>query len=70
MDDLERLPYLNACVKEALRLYPAIPVFPREARTADVLPSGHVVKAGASTALPPASLSSWPRLSRSRRGYP
>ena len=29
-----------------LRLYPAIPIFPREAASADRLPSGHRVDAG------------------------
>ncbi len=29
-----------------MRLYPAIPVFPREAARDDVLPSGHPVAAG------------------------
>ncbi|EFJ41317.1 cytochrome P450 [Volvox carteri f. nagariensis] len=43
---LERLPYLQACVKECMRLYPAIPVFPRETLSDDVLPSGHAVSAG------------------------
>jgi hypothetical protein len=33
-------------VKEVLRLYPAIPVFPREAAADDVLPTGHPVSAG------------------------
>lgn len=33
-------------MKEVLRLYPAIPVFPREAAADDVLPSGHPVSAG------------------------
>lgn len=45
-DDLERMPYLTQCVKETMRLYPAIPVFPREAKEDDVLPTGHPVKAG------------------------
>ncbi|GFR44797.1 hypothetical protein Agub_g6132, partial [Astrephomene gubernaculifera] len=45
-DDLERLPYLQACAKEVMRLYPAIPVFPREALREDVLPSGHAINAG------------------------
>jgi cytochrome P450 len=33
-------------VKEVLRLYPAIPVFPRQAAQADVLPSGHAIRQG------------------------
>jgi cytochrome P450 len=46
-DDLPCLPYLEAVVKEVLRLYPAIPVFPRQAAQADVLPSGHAIRQGA-----------------------
>ncbi|GIL57872.1 hypothetical protein Vafri_13130 [Volvox africanus] len=45
-DNLERMPYLQACAKEVMRLYPAIPVFPREALQGDVLPSGHAINAG------------------------
>lgn len=40
------MPYLQQVVKEVLRLYPAIPVFPREAKDADTLASGHYVDAG------------------------
>ena len=32
---------------QVLRLYPAIPVFPRQAEADDVLPSGHKIRAGA-----------------------
>jgi cytochrome P450 len=45
-DALENMPYLKQVVKEVLRLYPAIPVFPREAKHADTLASGHHVDAG------------------------
>ena len=44
--DLEALQYTAQAVKEVLRLYPAIPIFPREAASADRLPSGHRVDAG------------------------
>ncbi len=40
----------QACAKEVMRLYPAIPVFPREAMADDVLPTGHAVSAGAGRA--------------------
>lgn len=39
---------VQACIKEVLRLYPAIPVFPREAAADDVLASGHPVSKGGS----------------------
>lgn len=39
-------PRVQACIKEVLRLYPAIPVFPREAAADDVLASGHPVNKG------------------------
>jgi cytochrome P450 len=38
--------YAAALVKEALRLYPPIPLFPRVAAAADVLPGGHVIAPG------------------------
>jgi len=42
----EKLPYLTQVVKEVLRLYPPIPLFPRLAAADDVLPSGYAVQAG------------------------
>lgn len=45
-EDLGKLTYLSQVVKEVLRLYPAIPVFPREASDSDVLASGHTIEAG------------------------
>lgn len=45
-EQLEQLPYLAAVVSEVLRLYPPIPIFPREALVDDVLPSGDAVLSG------------------------
>ncbi|GMH33024.1 hypothetical protein BSKO_00858 [Bryopsis sp. KO-2023] len=45
-EDLDDLQYTTQCVKESLRMYPPIPLFPREAADVDVLPSGHRVKQG------------------------
>ena len=44
--DLDALPFTQAVVKEVLRLYPPIPIFPRCVKDADVLPTGHAVPAG------------------------
>ena len=45
-DDLPALRYTGQVVNETLRLYPAIPIFPRVAAGEDVLPSGYRVPAG------------------------
>jgi cytochrome P450 len=45
-DDLPQLQYTQQVVKEVLRLYPAIPLFPREVEKDDVLPTGHKIPAG------------------------
>ncbi|XP_077562670.1 cytochrome P450 4V2-like [Haemaphysalis longicornis] len=44
-EDLEKLPYLDACFKEALRLSAAVPMFGRELKE-DLVIDGHVVPAG------------------------
>jgi len=44
--DLDALPVTQSIVKEVLRLYPPIPIFPRCVKDADVLPTGHAVPAG------------------------
>jgi cytochrome P450 len=38
MDDLNGLPYLDAVVRETLRLYPPVPFVPREAMKDDCIP--------------------------------
>lgn len=43
--DLEKLPYLDSCFKEALRLCPAVPIFGRELKE-DLVLDGHTVPAG------------------------
>ena len=45
-EQLEDLHCAKRVIRETLRLYPAIPVFPRFARKDDVLPSGHSVQKG------------------------
>eukprot|EP00803_Ostreobium_quekettii_P009904 evm.model.scf_51.15 EVM.evm.TU.scf_51.15 scf_51:142967-148763(-) len=45
-DDIPNLTYLTQCVREMLRIYPVIPIFPRVAAEDDILPSGHVVNKG------------------------
>jgi len=42
---MARLTYCEQVIKEVLRLYPPIPIFPRVAAGEDVLPSGHQVVA-------------------------
>jgi len=60
--DAERLTYLDSCVKEVLRLYPAIPLFPRVGQDADTLPSGYDVPAGEVVLMSPWALGRSARL--------
>jgi len=45
-DDLANLTYTEQTVKEVLRLYPSIPIFPRVAKEEDCLPSGYYIPKG------------------------
>lgn len=38
--------FTTQCVKETLRMYPPIPIFPREASDSDCLPSGYGINKG------------------------
>ena len=40
MDDLNGLPYMDAVVRETLRLYPAVAAIQREAMKDDCIPLG------------------------------
>jgi len=46
-DDLDQLPYIDAVLKETMRLYPPVPVETRAALHNDILPDGTNVPAGA-----------------------
>ncbi|CAH0198286.1 Putative cytochrome P450 132 [Microbacterium oxydans] len=52
VEDVNKLPYIEACISETLRLYPPIWVFPRDAVEDDVL-SGYLVKGGTNVLLSP-----------------
>lgn len=59
--DLPSLRYAGMVVQEALRLYPAAWVFPRQAEADDVL-DGHAIKAGTVIAITPYSIHRNPEL--------
>ncbi|XP_012519080.1 PREDICTED: phylloquinone omega-hydroxylase CYP4F11-like, partial [Propithecus coquereli] len=45
-DDLAQLPFLTMCIKESLRLHPAVPVISRRCTQDIVLPDGRVIPKG------------------------
>ena len=57
-----RLWLAEAVVKETLRLYPPIPMFPRIAESADTLPSGHSVPASEVVFMSCYAMGRWERL--------
>eukprot|EP00245_Coleochaete_scutata_P018247 TRINITY_DN938_c0_g1_i1.p1 TRINITY_DN938_c0_g1~~TRINITY_DN938_c0_g1_i1.p1 ORF type:complete len:640 (+),score=112.42 TRINITY_DN938_c0_g1_i1:319-2238(+) len=44
--DIDQLQYTQMAVKEALRMYPPIPLFPRVVAKDDILPTGHKLPGG------------------------
>ena len=46
-NDMSRMKYLEACIKESLRLYPSVPIFGRKA-SQDIVVDGVKVKKGTS----------------------
>eukprot|EP00741_Cyanophora_paradoxa_P017336 tig00020961_g16746.t1 len=59
--ELDRLPYLDAVVKECLRLYPPFPLLQREAQLDDEL-EGHAIPAGTQVYVIPWLMHRHPRL--------
>lgn len=51
-DDLRNLPYLECCLKEALRLFPSVPMFARTLAE-DATIAGHVIPGGTQTIIYP-----------------
>lgn len=47
IDDLEKLPYLNMCLKEAIRVFPTVPIVARRT-TGDIQLREYTIPAGAS----------------------
>lgn len=66
--DAERLPWTNACLHEAMRLYPPVPAFTRVAAAADEI-DGVRVEAGDGVAIAPYLLHRNPRLWTNPEGF-
>jgi len=51
--NLDKLRYLGNVIKETLRVYPPVPIIPRNTAKDDTLPSGHFIPAGTQVMISP-----------------
>ncbi|MEH3054810.1 MAG: cytochrome P450 [Patulibacter minatonensis] len=67
-EDAERLPWTNACLQEAMRLYPPVPAFTRVAAGSDEI-DGLPIERGADVVIAPYLLHRNPRLWSNPEGF-